>query len=55
MTKSLVHPVLYALTKPIIFYIKNKHPQKKEGKDKKVETSVSSPTKKKKVTWADLM
>ena len=54
LIKSLVHPVLYALTKPYIFYVKNKYPQKKEDKEKKVQTAVRSPTKKKKVTWADL-
>ena len=54
LMKSLVHPTLYALTKPYIFYTKNKHPDKKKvGKKKKIETPVSSSIKKQ-VTWADL-
>ena len=32
LTKSQVHPTLYALTKPYIFYTKVKHPQQKQGK-----------------------
>ena len=56
LTKSLVHPTLYALTKPYIFYTKDKHPEQKQGekkKKKKTGTPVSSSVQRR-VTWSDV-
>ena len=57
LTKSLVHPTLYALTKPCIFYSKDKHPDQKQDEKKKKKTTTETPVSssvKKKVTWKDL-
>ena len=54
LMKSLVHPVLYNLTNPYIFYTKDKYPDMKQGgKKKKIEAPLNRSIKKR-VTWEDL-